>query len=62
MGHLSGGGPRLIAAGRLAPWKGFGDLIDAIALIRARRPVHLLILGDCPLRAELQARIDEHGM
>lgn len=54
--------PILIAAGRLAPWKGFGDLINAIVLVRARRPVRLLILGDGPLRSELQSQIDVLGL
>jgi glycosyltransferase involved in cell wall biosynthesis len=54
--------PTLVAAGRLAPWKGFGDLIDAIALVKVKRPIRLLILGDGPLRSELQARIDAHGL
>ena len=54
--------PTIIAAGRLAPWKGFHDLIDAIALVRGQRSVRLLILGDGPLRGELQGRIDAHGL
>lgn len=54
--------PTLVAAGRLAPWKGFGDLIEAISLVRAQRPVRLLILGDGPLRSELQTRIDARGL
>lgn len=54
--------PLLVAAGRLAPWKGFADLIDAIALVSAQRPVRLLILGDGPLRTDLQQRIASHGL
>jgi len=54
--------PVVVAAGRLAPWKGFADLIDAIALVVAQRPVHLLILGDGPLRTDLQQRIASHGL
>lgn len=54
--------PVLIGAGRLATWKGFGDLIDAIAMVKVHRPVRLLILGDGPLRGELQGRIDMHGL
>jgi glycosyltransferase involved in cell wall biosynthesis len=49
--------PILIAAGRLAPWKGFGDLIRAMRLVTERRAARLLILGDGPLRQELQALI-----
>jgi glycosyltransferase involved in cell wall biosynthesis len=51
--------PVLIAAGRLAPWKGFSDLIRAIKELSSRRYVRLLILGDGPLRSELEALIVE---
>lgn len=54
--------PILIAAGRLAPWKGFFDLIEAMALIVNRRFVRLLILGDGPLRDDLQSLIDARGL
>jgi len=54
--------PVVVAAGRLAPWKGFADLIDAMALVCAHRPVRLLILGDGPLRSDLQQRIADHGL
>ena len=54
--------PVLVAAGRLAPWKGFADLIDAIALLVKRKQVRLLILGDGPLRGELQSQIVARGL
>jgi len=54
--------PVIIAAGRLATWKGFADLIDAIALVSTIRPVRLLILGDGPLMVDLQQRILSHGL
>jgi glycosyltransferase involved in cell wall biosynthesis len=54
--------PILVAAGRLAPWKGFTDLIEAVALVNARRPVHLLILGDGPLRNDLLELVDSRGL
>jgi glycosyltransferase involved in cell wall biosynthesis len=54
--------PVLVAAGRLAPWKGFADLIEAIALVRSTRPVRLLILGDGPLRESLQGLIHARGL
>jgi glycosyltransferase involved in cell wall biosynthesis len=54
--------PVLVAAGRLAPWKGFGDLIHAVERLSRRRQVRLLILGDGPLRGELQALIVELGL
>lgn len=55
-------GPVLIAAGKFAPWKGFIDLIRAMQLLVAIRPVRLLILGDGPLRPRLQALIVESGL
>jgi glycosyltransferase involved in cell wall biosynthesis len=55
-------GPVLIAAGRLAPWKGFADLIRAMKELSGRRNAHLLILGDGPLRPELEALITELGL
>jgi glycosyltransferase involved in cell wall biosynthesis len=54
--------PVLIAAGRLAPWKGFADLIHAIKELSSRRCVRLVILGDGPLRPELEALILELGL
>jgi len=56
------GVPVIIAAGRLAPWKGFADLIDALALVSAHRRVRLLILGDGPLHDDLLQRIEAHGL
>jgi len=49
--------PILIAAGRLAPWKGFSDLIRAIKEVSLKRKVRLLILGDGPLKSELNKLI-----
>jgi len=56
------GMPVLVAAGRLAPWKGFSDLIEAMALLIDKRQTRLLILGDGPLRDELQDLIDIRGL
>lgn len=50
--------PILIAAGTLAPWKGFGDLIEAAAELRNRgRRFNLVILGEGPLRQDLERMI-----
>ena len=46
---------RMVAAGRLVNQKGFDLLLDALALA-LRRDMHLTILGDGPLRADLAAR------
>lgn len=54
--------PVLVAAGRLAPWKGFEDLIRAMSELSWRRRVRLLILGDGPQRPELEALIVELGL
>lgn len=54
--------PVLVAAGRLAPWKGFADLIEAMALVKEKRQARLLILGDGPLREELQHQIESKGL
>lgn len=54
--------PLLVAAGRLAPWKGFGDLLEAMKRVVERRDARLLILGDGPLRSDLQLRIGELGL
>lgn len=51
--------PTLVAAGRLASWKGFPDLILAMKEVVKARPAKLAILGDGPMRDELQALIDE---
>ena len=52
--------PVVIAAGALAEWKGFGDLIAAFA--RACTPARLIILGEGPLRAELEAQVNALGI
>lgn len=51
--------PVLVAAGMLAPWKGYADLIHAMKVLYETRRVRLIILGDGPLRSELQALIEE---
>ena len=53
----SDGEPILIAAGSLVPWKGFSDLILAMQELQKTRKARLIILGDGPLRAELEAQI-----
>ena len=54
----SGTTPRIISVGRLVAFKGFEDLIDACAEL-ARRGLDFTceIIGDGPLRDDLQARI-----
>ncbi|MEI6224617.1 MAG: glycosyltransferase [Deltaproteobacteria bacterium] len=53
----------VIAAGRLSPEKGFGDLIQAARLVVDRMPgVGFLLVGDGPLRGALEAAIREAGL
>lgn len=50
---------RLVCVGRLAREKGFGVLLDALALIE--EPVELDVFGDGPARAELEAAAGRFG-
>ncbi len=53
----------LVAVGRLVPVKGFQTLIEACATLQARgRSFGCCILGDGPLKGELQAEIDRRGL
>ncbi|MEJ2377032.1 MAG: glycosyltransferase [Pseudolabrys sp.] len=47
--------PVVIGAGRLVPQKDFATLVRAFAQLRARRIAHLVILGEGPERAALEA-------
>jgi glycosyltransferase involved in cell wall biosynthesis len=51
--------PMVIAAGRLAPWKGFADLIYAIKELNRSTRVKLTILGGGPLKGDLELLIKE---
>lgn len=53
---LPEGAPVLVAAGRLARQKGIDLAVRALARVRERHPnVQLVVLGEGPLRGELQA-------
>jgi len=54
--------PVVLGVGRLAPQKDFGTLIRAFARVIARRPCRLMILGDGPERASLEALVSERGL
>lgn len=53
----------IVAVGRLHPIKGFDTLIEALALVRQNGiQFRCRLLGDGPLRAELQALVHSHGL
>jgi len=54
--------PVIVSAGRFVPLKNFSLLIEAFSLLRARRPVRLIILGDGPLREEYLSKAKQLGI
>jgi glycosyltransferase involved in cell wall biosynthesis len=54
--------PVLVAAGTLTVRKGFADLIHAMKELSGRSNARLIILGDGPLRSELEALALELGI
>lgn len=54
--------PVLIAAGRLAPWKGFDVTIKALSILITNRITRLIILGDGPERENLQMLVESLGL
>ncbi|UEM21906.1 glycosyltransferase [Skermanella mucosa] len=54
--------PVVLAAGRMVDVKDFAALIRAFALLRARRPVRLMILGEGELRADLERLAEQLGV
>jgi glycosyltransferase involved in cell wall biosynthesis len=54
--------PLVLAVGKLRRQKGFATLLDAFAELRARRPARLLILGEGPERARLEALARRRGV
>jgi len=57
-----GQGPVIVTAGRLTPVKDHRTLLAAFARLRAIRPARLVIFGDGPLKAELQAEAVRLGV
>lgn len=57
------GRPLIVAAGTLAPWKGFDDLIRAMEIVVADRPTaRLVILGEGPSRHDLEKLVAARGL
>lgn len=54
--------PVIVAAGRLQPQKDFAMLLRAFAIVAARSPARLVIYGEGPERAGLQALCAELGL
>jgi glycosyltransferase involved in cell wall biosynthesis len=59
---LPGNSPVVLGVGRLVPQKDFATLLRAVARLRARRPVRLLLLGDGPERSALEGLAGELGI
>jgi glycosyltransferase involved in cell wall biosynthesis len=55
-------GPFIVACGRLVKAKGFDDVISAVGALRPHRRLKLVIVGEGPERAALEARAREHGL
>ena len=56
------GPPVVLGVGRLVPQKDFRTLIEAFRCVLAERPCRLLILGEGPMRAELEGRVQALGL
>jgi glycosyltransferase involved in cell wall biosynthesis len=61
---IADGAVALAEVGRLVPEKALADTLEAAARAGARvpRPLHLLVVGDGPLRASLERRAAELGL
>jgi glycosyltransferase involved in cell wall biosynthesis len=54
--------PVILSAGRLTTQKDHATLLEAFALLRQRRPAHLVILGDGEKRPALAAQAQQAGI
>jgi len=54
--------PVLLWVGRLDPIKGLDVLVEATGVVARQQPVHLLIAGDGPYRAELERLVVASGL
>lgn len=54
--------PLVVSVGRLAPQKGYPDLLRAFALLRERTPARLVILGSGSQQPELESLVDGLGL
>ena len=57
--QLSYAGTVICSVGRLVPWKGFGELIEVVGVLRDQLPpITLIIIGDGPEQEVLQQKIE----
>ena len=54
--------PVILGAGRFTIQKDFRTLVEAFRILRAERPVRLVILGDGPQRRTLETSVDDSGL
>jgi glycosyltransferase involved in cell wall biosynthesis len=54
--------PVVLAAGRFVPQKDFASLLEAFATVRRARDSRLVILGDGPLRGDLERQAEALGI
>jgi glycosyltransferase involved in cell wall biosynthesis len=54
--------PTVLFAGRLLPEKGVLDTVEAVAILQARRPCHLVIAGTGPAAEDVAARVAAPGL
>lgn len=54
--------PVIVSAGRLAPEKGYPDLIMAVKELLKTQDIKLLMLGDGPMRSEIEALIEKEDL
>ena len=54
--------PVVLAVGRFVPQKDFALLLDAFAAVRRTRTARLVLLGEGPLRADLERQADALGV
>jgi glycosyltransferase involved in cell wall biosynthesis len=59
---LGGDIPLVLSVGRLARQKDYATLLRAFAILRSEREIRLLVFGEGPLRAELEALSVELGV
>ncbi|OCJ09274.1 hypothetical protein A6U87_10590 [Rhizobium sp. AC44/96] len=60
--ELTGDTLRIAFVGRLVPYKGPDMLLDAVAAYKGERRLEIVIVGDGPLRQELEDKVRRYGL